>query len=73
MQDTSPDAARAVREVVRRSHPIDRMRRALAHSEMTRDLALSRLRARHPELSTLTLVEMLLVQRLLPTDHPSDE
>lgn len=70
MRDTSPDAERAVREAVLGAEPIDRMRRALAHSEMMRDIALSRLRARHPGMSTLALVEMLLGERLVPEDYP---
>jgi hypothetical protein len=70
MRDTSPDAERAVREAIRRTDPIDRMRRDLAHSEMMRDLALSRLRARHPAMSTLALVEMLLGERLVPEGCP---
>jgi hypothetical protein len=70
MRDTSPHAERAVREAVRRTDPIDRMRRALAHSEMMRDLALSRLRARHRGMPTLALVEMLLGERLVPEDYP---
>ena len=59
MHDTSPDAARVVREAIRRRDPIERMREALAHSETMRALALSRLRARHPDLSAPALVELL--------------
>lgn len=66
MDDTSALAAQAAREAIRRTAPVERMRRALAHSETMRELALSRLRVRHPELSTVALVERLLGERLMP-------
>ncbi len=60
MTDTSPDAAAVAREAILRTPPVDRLRRALADSETMRELALSRLRLRYPERSTLELVEVLL-------------
>lgn len=68
MDDTSAEAARVVRDAIRRTDPIDRMRQALSHSERMRGLALARLRARHPDLSTVALVEMLLGERLMRDD-----
>lgn len=66
MEDTSAAAEWAAQRATLRLPPAERMRRALAHSEMMRDLALARLRARHPGVPTVTLVERLLGERLLP-------
>lgn len=65
MDDTTAQAAAAARAGIRQTAPVVRMRQALAHSEAMRELALSRLRARYPERTTLALVEMLLGQRLI--------
>lgn len=65
MDDTTAQAAAAARAGIRQTAPAVRMRQALAHSEAMRELALSRLRARYPERTTLALVEMLLGQRLI--------
>lgn len=68
MRDTAAEAARVARDAILRTDPIDRIRQALAHSEAVRELALARLRERHPDLSTLALVELLLGERLVPDD-----
>ena len=74
MHDTAPEAARIARDALRRTDPVDRMRRALAHSETMRALAhsetmralaLARLRVRHPGLPTVALVELLLGEPLV--------
>ena len=66
MSDTSPYAARIVRDAIRRRDPVERMRDALVHSEAMRELALSGLRARHPGRTTVELVELMLGERLVP-------
>jgi hypothetical protein len=65
MDDTTAQAAEALRDGIRKTAPVVRMRQALAHSEAMRELALTRLRAQHPERTTLALVEMLLGQRFI--------
>jgi hypothetical protein len=69
MQDTSADAALVMRDAIRRIAPAERMRRALDYSETMRALALAGLRARHPERTTLELVEMLLGARLIADER----
>jgi hypothetical protein len=64
MSDTSAEAAGIVQRAVLRRSPVDRIRDALVHSETMRELALARLRARHPERTTVELVEMLLGEPL---------
>ena len=71
MHDTAADAALVARDAILRVDPAERLRRALAHSEAMRELALTRLRARHPERGTLELVEMLLGERLIPSREPA--
>lgn len=71
MIDTTTDASEVALAAIRRTDPIVRMRDALAHSERMRELALSRLRVRFPESTTLELVEKLLGQRLIPADSPT--
>jgi hypothetical protein len=66
MHDTSEAAADVVRAAIRRTAPGERVRQMLAHSETMRALALARLRERHPDRSTLELVELLLGEQLLP-------
>jgi len=66
MEDTTEQAAAVVRDGIRRTDPVVRMRDALAHSDTMRALALAQLRARYPDRSTLALVEMLLDQNLIP-------
>jgi hypothetical protein len=68
MQDTSAEAADAVRAAIRGIAPAERVRQALAFSETTREIALSNLRARHPHLTTLELVELMLGEVLIPRD-----
>lgn len=70
MHDTTREAASVVRAAIRRTDPAVRLREALAHSEAMRDLALSRLRAKHPHRSTLELVELLLGEPLIRDDRP---
>jgi hypothetical protein len=72
MDDTSADASAIVLDAVRRTPPVERMRRALAHSEAMRALALARLRARHPGRPTIELVEILLGDRLRPREGGPD-
>ena len=69
MRDTSADAALVVCDAIRRTAPTERMRQALAHSEAMRALSLAGLRARHPERTTLELVEMLLGTRLITEER----
>ncbi|MGQ0646225.1 MAG: hypothetical protein ACT4P7_01570 [Gemmatimonadaceae bacterium] len=73
MKDSSAEADAIVRGAIRRRDPVDRMMDALAHSETMRQLAMSRLRSRFPELTTIELVEKLVGERLTrtaPTDDP---
>lgn len=67
MNDTSPEAAAVVREAIRRTPPEERVRQVLALSEQMRTLSLTALRRRHPEHSTLQLVELLTGEILVPT------
>jgi hypothetical protein len=73
MNDTSAEAARAVRDAIRGLDPVDRLRRALAHSETIRGIALSALRARYPDKSTLELVELLIGAPLISEGRRSGE
>ncbi len=66
MNDTTPEAAAVVRAAVMNTAPAERIRRALEMSEQLRALSLSRVRARHPEFSTLRLVEVLSGETLIP-------
>ena len=68
MDDTRTEAAAIVRAVIKNTDPVVRLRRALAHSEAMRDLAVARLRAKYPNRSTLELVEYLLGTRLTRDD-----
>ena len=72
MRDTSTEAIAVVRATIRAVDPVDRLRKALAHSEAMRDLALARMRVRYPNRSTLELVELLLGQPLISKDHTSE-
>ena len=65
MTDTTAEAAALVREAILRTSPPERMRRSLEMSEQLRALSLSSLRRRHPHLSTLQLVELLLGETLI--------
>ena len=49
--DTSPEAAAIQAEIFRRMTPEERLRIALELSEEMRNIALSGLRSRHPEMS----------------------
>ena len=66
MPDTSPDAERVRLAAVRAMEPARRLRQALDLSEAARNLALTGLRATHPGLSELELVELMLGRSLLP-------
>jgi len=66
MNDTDPEAAAVVKAAILRRDPVERMRQAFAQSEAMRELALSRLRVRYPDRSTIELVELLLGARLMP-------
>jgi hypothetical protein len=67
MNDTRPEAAAVVREAIRRTPPAERIRQVLELSEQMRTLSLTTLRRRHPNLSTLQLVELLSGESLIPT------
>jgi hypothetical protein len=67
MNDTRPEAAEIVREAIRRTPPAERIRQVLELSEQMRTLSLTTLRRRHPNLSTLQLVELLSGESLIPT------
>ena len=67
MNDTRPEAAQVVRDAIGRLSPAQRLRQALELSEQMRALSLIQLRRRHPEYSTLQLVELLSGETLIPT------
>ena len=69
MRDTTKEAAVVADAAIKRMNPVDRLRQSLAHSEAMRDIALARLRAKHPDRSTLQLVELLLGERLVREDR----
>ena len=66
MNDTRPEAAQVVREAIRHLSPAQRVRQALELSEQMGALSLAQLRQRHPEYSTLQLVELLSGETLIP-------
>lgn len=67
VRDTTP-AAEAVRlAAIRGMSAGERLQQAFALSETLRQLALTGLRARHPELSDVELLEMFLGAPLLPS------
>ncbi len=66
MNDTMPGAAAIVRAAILRAAPAERMREALLLSERMRALSLASLRTRHPDFTTLQLVELLLGEPLIP-------
>ncbi|MCC6245408.1 MAG: hypothetical protein IT353_21380 [Gemmatimonadaceae bacterium] len=70
MNDTRPEATAVVREAIRRISPAERMRQALELSEQLRTLSLTTLRRRHPDLSTLQLVELMTGETRVPTTAP---
>ena len=70
MRDTTNEAAAVADAAIKRMNPVDRLRQSLAHSETMRNLAIARLRAKHPDRSTLELVELLLGERLVGEDRP---
>lgn len=70
MRDTTKEAAAVADAAIKRMDPVDRLRQALAHSEAIRDVAIARLRAAHPDRSTLQLVELLLGERFV-RDEPT--
>jgi len=71
MRDTSNEAATVADAAIKSMKPVDRLRQSLAHSETMRNLAIARLRAKHPDRSTLELVELLLGERLVRKDRPT--
>lgn len=72
MGDTTRAAEQVWISAVRGVHPIERLRAALAFSESTRSLALSRLRASHPGRPDAELVEMLHVAAAAPPRRADD-
>ena len=74
MNDTKPEAAAVVRDAIRRTSPAERVRQVLELSEEMRALSLTTLRRRHPDFSTLQLVELLTGETLIPAAaHHRDE
>jgi hypothetical protein len=69
MRDTTNEAAAVADAAIKSMDPVDRLRQSLAHSEAMRDVALMRLRAKHPGVSTLRLVEFLIGERLVRDDR----
>jgi hypothetical protein len=69
MRDTTNEAAAVADAAIKRMNPVDRLRQSLAYSETMRNLAIARLRAKHPDLCTLELVELLLGERLVGDDR----
>ena len=69
MHDTLPEAEATVRAAIRGRPPLERMRDALALSEMMRTLALVRLRRLHPNDSPTALVERLTGESLRPASR----
>ena len=73
MTDTSQIAADVVDAAILKLPPVERVRRALELSEQVRTLSLTRLRLRHPDCSTLQLVELMTGEALIPrASRPSD-
>jgi hypothetical protein len=72
MSDSSVQSNAVARAAIRRIDPVERLRRALVHSEQMRDIALAQLRKRYPTYSTLQLVELMLGQQLIPRDRASE-
>lgn len=70
MHDTSPDAEVIHKDAILRIPPAERIRQVLAHSDAMRELMLAPLRRKHPEMSTLELVELLLGRQLMPRPLP---
>ena len=66
MTDTRSEAVAVVRDAILKTAPAERMRRALELSEQVRSLSLAGLRLRHPNCSTLQLVELLSGETLIP-------
>ena len=66
--DTDPVAARIVREIRSRTPRGERLRRACEASDFAHALALSRLRALHPDWQEAELRRALL-RRLFPPDQ----
>jgi len=66
MRDTTPEAEQVLLAAIRQMGPAARLRRAFEFSEWVRDLALSRLRERHPDRTDLELMELMLGRRLIP-------
>lgn len=60
MSDTSPEAQAIQDEIHRRMTPEERLKLAFEMSEMTRNLALSRLRKEHPDWTEWELKRELL-------------
>ena len=69
MRDTTMAAEQVRLAAVRRLAPAERLRQMFALSESVRRLALSGLRARHPDRTDVELVEILLGERLVPDAH----
>ena len=66
MGDTTATAEHVRIAAIRRMDPVDRMRQAIALSEWTRELALTRLRAAYPDQTDAQLVSTMLNERGKP-------
>ena len=70
MGDTTAAAERVRVAAIRSIDPVDRMLQAIALSEWTRELALTRLRAAYPDQTDAQLVSMMLNERREPKGSP---
>ena len=68
--DTNLQALAIRDRVLRRLPPVERLRIAMDMTDTLRDLAMSRLRAEHPQWSDADLRKELLRIALLPTPLP---
>jgi hypothetical protein len=60
--DTTPDAARVQADVIRSLGPEGRLRVACQMSVMVRELALSRIRGKHPDWTDDQVLDALLLE-----------
>lgn len=70
MRDTSDSMLALQLAAIRRSSAAERLTHVFQLSELTRQLALSQLRIRYPDRTTVELVELMLGQRLIPPSEP---
>ncbi|MDB4950106.1 MAG: hypothetical protein JWM27_2755 [Gemmatimonadetes bacterium] len=71
ISDTSRDADRVQVEIVRRMSPQQRLDAAMAMSQATREMMLSRIRSEHPEWTDWQVKRELLRLTFLPHPLPS--